>query len=66
MTYFRLIVDEVPLAPKKSPIELVKYEASLTSEVVFVIPGTAVKTALQMGNLDTETIQVPLDLSAAR
>ncbi len=63
---FRLIVDDVPLAPKKSPVELVKYQASLTSEIVFVIPGTALKVALQMGNLDAEPIQVPLDLSPAR
>ena len=63
---FRLIVDEVPLAPKKFPIEVVNHQASLTSEVVFVIPGTAVKAALQIGKLDVEPIQVPLDLSAAR
>ena len=63
---FRLIVDDVPLAPKKSPVELVKYQAIFTSEVAFVIPGTAQKVALQMGNLDAEPIQVPLDLSPAR
>jgi hypothetical protein len=62
---FRLIVDDVPLAPKKSPVDLIKYQSTLASDVVFVIPGTAVKVALQLGNVDAEPIQVPLDLSVA-
>jgi hypothetical protein len=57
---FRLIVDDVPLAPTESPVQLLNHQASLTSEVVFVIPGTAVKTVLQIGNLDAEPIRVPL------
>jgi len=63
---FRLIVDEVPLAPTEATSQVLNYQASLTTEVVFVIPGTATKVVLQLGKLDAEPVRVPLDLSAAR
>lgn len=63
---FRLLVDDVPLAPTMAPIEAVAYQAELKSDVVFVIPGTATKTELQLGQIAAETTRVPLDLSAAR
>jgi hypothetical protein len=63
---FRLLVNDVPLAPTMYPIEAMAYEAELKSDVVFVIPGTAVKTELQLGQVAAEHVRVPLDLSAAR
>jgi TIR domain len=62
---FRLLIDDVPLAPTKCPIEVLGYEAGLDSEVVFVMSGTAANAMLQLGNLSAETVRVPLDLSAA-
>ena len=62
---FRLLVDGVPLAPTKFPIEVLNYQAGLDGEVVFVMPGTATNATLQIGNLDGETARVPVDLSAA-
>jgi TIR domain len=62
---FRLLVDDVPLAPTKSPTELLSYQAGFDGEVVFVMPGTATKAILQIGNLDHETAKFPVDLSAA-
>jgi len=63
---FRLLVDAVPLAPTKFPIEALSYHADLDGDVVFVIPGTTTKAMLQIGNVNTETARVPVDLSAAR
>jgi hypothetical protein len=63
---FRLFVDEVPLAPTTFPIEVLADQGALSSDVVFVMPGTAKKTVLQLGDLNAEHVQVPLDLSAAR
>jgi hypothetical protein len=63
---FRLLVDDVPLAPTKFPIEVVSYQATIASEVKFVLPGTATNTVLQLGNVNLESVRVPLDLSAAR
>ena len=63
---FRLLVDDVPLLPAKSPLELVAYQAELNAEVVFIMPGTATKTILQLGDLSAEHAGIPLDLSPAR
>ena len=62
---FRLLVDGVPLAPTRSPVEAVAFQASLEGEVVFVMPGTATNVILQVGNIAIETAKVPVDLSAA-
>lgn len=62
---FRLLVDGVPLAPTKAPLEALSFQASLDGEVVFVMPGTATNAILQIGTLDAETAKVPIDLSAA-
>jgi hypothetical protein len=63
---FRLLVDDMPLAPTKTPIQALAYQSDLESEVDFVFPGTATKTVLQLGDLNDKPIRVPLDLSAAR
>jgi hypothetical protein len=63
---FRLLADDVPLAPLKFPIEAVNYRADLDGDVVFVMPGTTKKAVLQMGNVNAKTARVSIDLSTAR
>jgi hypothetical protein len=63
---FRLLADGVPLAPLKTPIEVVSYQADLDGDVVFIMPGTTTKAMLQLGNVGGQPAQVPIDLSAAR
>jgi hypothetical protein len=62
---FRLLVDDVPLAPTRSPIEALSFQASLDGDVMFVMPGTATNAILQIGTVGAETAKVPVDLSAA-
>jgi hypothetical protein len=63
---YRLIVDDVPLAPTAFPINVVNYQATLPSEVKFTMPGTAANVVLQLGHVTAGHVAVPLDLSAAR
>jgi hypothetical protein len=63
---FRLLIDDVPLAPTKFPIQALNYQDDLDAEVVFLMPGTAATAILQLGNLAAETVRVPVDLSPAR
>ena len=63
---FRLLADGVPLAPMKSPIEVLAFQSSLAGDVLFLIPGTTTNAMLQLGNLDRDTARVPIDLSLAR
>jgi hypothetical protein len=62
---FRLLVDDVPLAPTTFPSQVLTHQAGADTKVVFLVPGTATKTVLQLGNLNAETVRIPLDLSAA-
>jgi TIR domain-containing protein len=62
---FRLLVDDVPLAPTMFPVEGLTYQATLDSDLPFVMPGTATKAILQMGPLNAETAKMRVDLSAA-
>jgi hypothetical protein len=62
---FRFIVDDVPLAPTQSPVDALTFQASVEGDVVFVMPGTATDTILQIGNIGAETTKIPIDLSAA-
>jgi hypothetical protein len=62
---YRLFVDDVPLAPTTFPIQVLNDQTEVSADVIFVMPGTAKKTVLQLGDLNAEHIQVPLDLSAA-
>jgi TIR domain-containing protein len=61
---FRLLVDDVPLAPTTFPSQVLTHQAGADTKVVFIVPGTATNTVLQLGNLNTETVRIPLDLSA--
>ena len=63
---FRLLVDDVPLAPTSALAQLLTYEDHLDAEVVFVMPATAKTVVLQLGNIAANTVRVPLDLSPAR
>ena len=63
---FRLIVDDVPQQPTTFPILALEYQTDSSSEIVFNIPGTATKTILQIGDLNADHVQVPVDLSLAR
>jgi len=62
---FRLLADDVPLAPTTFPMHVLTHHAGVDTKVVFLVPGTATKTVLQLGNLNAETVRIPLDLSAA-
>ena len=63
---FRLLADDVPLAPTKFPIEALSYQTDLDGDVAFIMPGTTTKALLQLGDVNAETVRVPIDLPAAR
>ena len=65
--FFRLAVDEVPLAPEKSFIGVVDFQSAKEGEVLFIIPETAGSMVLQVGDVGgTETTKIPIDLKATR
>jgi len=62
---FRLLIDGVPSAPTKAPIELIYPSSAFEGEVVFVIPATATAAELQVGEVGRgETAKIALALSA--
>ncbi len=64
-SFFRLSVDDVPLAPLTAPIAVIDYQAALEGDVVFAIPAQAASAELQLGDVTAEKTQfarVPLDL----
>ncbi len=63
---FRLLIDEVPLAPTSTHSYLLTYQNDTDAEVLFVMPGNARTAVLQLGNISADTVRVPIDLSAAR
>ena len=60
---FRLLVDGVPLAPTKTPVEGLTLHAHVEGEVAFLMPGTASSAILQIGSVAAETEKIPIDLS---
>lgn len=49
--YFRLVVDGVPRAPDVSPSTVISAKSAVDGDVVFVVPETAAKVDLQVGEV---------------
>ena len=62
---FRLLIDDAPMAPIDSMMEVVAPNSSQEGEVVFEIPASATSATLQVGEAGQgETAKIPLDLTA--
>jgi len=63
---FRLLIDDAPMAPIDSMIEVVDANSSKDGTVVFEIPAGATGATLQVGEASQgETAKIPLDLATA-
>ena len=62
---FRLLIDDAPMAPIDSMMEVVAANSSKDGKVVFEIPVSATSVTLQVGEAGQgETATIPLDLAA--
>jgi hypothetical protein len=62
---FRLLIDDAPMAPIDSMMEVVAPNSSQEGMVVFEIPASATSAMLQVGEAGQgETAKMPLDLAA--
>jgi hypothetical protein len=62
---FRLLIDDAPMAPIDSMMEVVDPNSSKDGEVIFEIPASATSATLQVGEAGQgETANIPLDLAA--
>jgi hypothetical protein len=61
---FRLIADGVPLAPAEYPNELVSAYSAKDVAVAFVMPDTAKRVELQVGQVGRDTNRAAIDLRA--
>ena len=64
--WFRLLVDQVPLAPHAGLSEVLAYQAASDLQVVFAVPAGAHSAELQVGSVtaaDTVPVRLTLDLS---
>jgi hypothetical protein len=59
---FRLIIDDVPLAPESGLDEVVDGGSAKEGKVIFVIPENSQKAVLQVGEVGNETNTIPLQL----
>jgi hypothetical protein len=62
---FRLIVDDVPIAPEEAPDLVVDGNAAKQGDVLFVIDPTAANIVLQVGQIGGETNTIPISLQPA-
>jgi hypothetical protein len=62
---FRLIVDEVPMAPTKAPIETVEKSSTKEGVVAFTIPATTKNAVLQVGQPGYGFSKIHISLKAA-
>jgi hypothetical protein len=60
--YFRLRVDDTPLAPINSPNEIVPVGSAKRVKVVFTMPADATTVELQVGQVAGVTASMPLSL----
>jgi hypothetical protein len=63
---FRLLIDDAPMAPIDSMMEVVAPNSSKDGKVVFEIPASTTSATLQVGEVGGgEMAKIPLDLAAA-
>lgn len=63
--WFRLIVNEVPMAPEGGLNELVAAESAKEADVLFVIPHGTAQSRLRI-SVGSESTEIPLALGAPR
>ncbi len=63
---FRLIVDELPIAPIVAPIQVLQARSALEDEVLFEFPVSASDVALQVGEVGKgDTALIPISLPSS-
>lgn len=63
---FRLLVDDVPLAPKEPIFMAIYLQSAEEGDVVFVFPVTTKNVALQLGQVGGETTRISVNLKIAK
>ena len=62
---FRLLVDNLPLAPVDAPLEQIEALSAIDVDYTFRVPASARQAVLRIG-WNEEVSEIPIDLAASR